>query len=145
MFKIQLMYPKLKINVYFIFLNIGDLTFGIALVCMYVLHVLFMKYCLHMSRLCNYRKPSYRIFIIALCVGDLSTIQSVPGGKVGILGDHNIGHSKQKYYVCMCPISKGFRDRSISLYNSKIFDKKILHTVSNTGIYLSSEKLVQFN
>jgi hypothetical protein len=27
MFKIQLMYPKLKINVYFIFLNIGDLTF----------------------------------------------------------------------------------------------------------------------
>jgi hypothetical protein len=29
------MYPKLKINVYFIFLNIGDLTFGITLVCMY--------------------------------------------------------------------------------------------------------------
>jgi hypothetical protein len=27
------MYPKLKINVYFIFLNIGDLTFGITLVC----------------------------------------------------------------------------------------------------------------
>jgi hypothetical protein len=26
------MYPKLKINVYFIFLNIGDLTFGISLV-----------------------------------------------------------------------------------------------------------------
>jgi hypothetical protein len=26
------MYPKLKINVYFIFLNIGDLTFGITLV-----------------------------------------------------------------------------------------------------------------
>jgi hypothetical protein len=25
------MYPKLKINVYFIFLNIGDLTFGITL------------------------------------------------------------------------------------------------------------------
>jgi hypothetical protein len=32
MFKIQLIYPKLKINVYFIFLNIGDLTFGITLV-----------------------------------------------------------------------------------------------------------------
>jgi hypothetical protein len=32
MFKIQLMYPKLKMNVYFIFLNIGDLTFGITLV-----------------------------------------------------------------------------------------------------------------
>jgi hypothetical protein len=26
------MYPKFKINVYFIFLNIGDLTFGITLV-----------------------------------------------------------------------------------------------------------------
>jgi hypothetical protein len=26
------MYPKLKINVYFVFLNIGDLTFGITLV-----------------------------------------------------------------------------------------------------------------
>jgi hypothetical protein len=26
------MYPKLKINVYFIFLYIGDLTFGITLV-----------------------------------------------------------------------------------------------------------------
>jgi hypothetical protein len=26
------MYPKLKINVYFIFLNIGGLTFGITLV-----------------------------------------------------------------------------------------------------------------
>jgi hypothetical protein len=26
------MYPKLKINVYFLFLNIGDLTFGITLV-----------------------------------------------------------------------------------------------------------------
>jgi hypothetical protein len=26
------MYPKLKINVYFIFLNIRDLTFGITLV-----------------------------------------------------------------------------------------------------------------
>jgi hypothetical protein len=26
------MYPKLKINVYFIFLNIGDLTFGITFV-----------------------------------------------------------------------------------------------------------------
>jgi hypothetical protein len=31
-FKIQLMYTKLKINVYFIFLNIGDLTFGITFV-----------------------------------------------------------------------------------------------------------------
>jgi hypothetical protein len=29
------MYPKLKINVYFLFLNIGDLTFGITFVFTY--------------------------------------------------------------------------------------------------------------
>jgi hypothetical protein len=44
-----------------------------------------------------------------------------------------------------CPIPNGFRDRAISLYNSKIVDKKeILRTVSNTGIYYASDKLVQF-
>jgi hypothetical protein len=44
----------------------------------------------------------------------------------------------------MCPIPNGFRDRTISLYSSKIVDKKeIFRTVSNTGIYCSSKKLVQ--
>jgi hypothetical protein len=49
-------------------------------------------------------------------------------------------------YVCMymCPIPNGFRDRAISLYSSKIVDKKeILRTVSNTGIYCLSA-FVQF-
>jgi predicted transport protein len=42
----------------------------------------------------------------------------------------------------MCPIPNGFRDRVISLYNSKIVDKKdILRTVSNTGIFCSSDKV----
>jgi hypothetical protein len=42
----------------------------------------------------------------------------------------------------MCPIPKGFRDRAISLYSSKTVDKKeILRTVSNTGIYCSSDKV----
>jgi hypothetical protein len=42
----------------------------------------------------------------------------------------------------MCPILNGFRDRAISLYSSKIVDKKeILRTVSNTGIYCSSDKV----
>jgi hypothetical protein len=42
----------------------------------------------------------------------------------------------------MYPIRIGFRDRGISLYSSKIIDKKeILHTVSNTGIYCSSDKV----
>jgi hypothetical protein len=45
----------------------------------------------------------------------------------------------------MCPIPNGFRDRAISLYSSKTVDKKeILHTVSNTGIYCSSEKVGTF-
>jgi hypothetical protein len=31
-----------------------------------------------------------------------NTIQSVPGGKVNILGGHSITHSKQEYvYVCV--------------------------------------------
>jgi hypothetical protein len=42
----------------------------------------------------------------------------------------------------MCPIPNGFRDRAISLYSTKFVDKKeILRTVSNIGIYCSSEKL----
>jgi hypothetical protein len=62
-------------------------------------------------------------------------IQGVPRGK-------NIGHSKQKMYMHVCPIPNGFRGRAISLYGSKIVDKKeILRTVSNTGIYCSSDKV----
>jgi hypothetical protein len=53
-----------------------------------------------------------------------------------------VGHSKQTLYMYMCPISKGFRDRGISLYSSKIvYKKEILCTVSNTSIYCSSDKL----
>jgi hypothetical protein len=48
----------------------------------------------------------------------------------------------KKLYTYMCPIPNSFRDRVISLYSSTIVDKKeILHTVSNTGIYCSSEKV----
>jgi hypothetical protein len=40
----------------------------------------------------------------------------------------------------MCSIPNGFRDRDISLYSFKFVDKKeILLTVSNTGIYCSSD------
>jgi hypothetical protein len=42
----------------------------------------------------------------------------------------------------MCPILNGFRDRAISLCTSKIvYKKEILRTVSNTGIYCSSDKV----
>jgi hypothetical protein len=49
---------------------------------------------------------------------------------------------KKKKYIYMCPIPNDFRDGDISLYSSKIVDKKeILRTVSNTGIYCSSGKV----
>jgi hypothetical protein len=42
----------------------------------------------------------------------------------------------KKFYMYMCPIPNGFRDRGFSPYSSTIVDKKeILHTVSNTSIY----------
>jgi hypothetical protein len=54
-------------------------------------------------------------------------IQNVLGGKVIILGCHNIGHSKQeKMFVHMCPIVNGFRDRAVSLYST-------LHTVQTSN------------
>jgi hypothetical protein len=44
--------------------------------------------------------------------------------------------------MSMCFILNGFRDTAISLYSSKIVDKKeILPTVSITGIYCSSDKV----
>jgi hypothetical protein len=69
-------------------------------------------------------------------------IQGVPGRKVNILGRHSIDHSKQKVYMYMCLIPNGFRDTDISLCSSKTVDKKkILRTVSNTGIYCWSDKV----
>jgi hypothetical protein len=42
----------------------------------------------------------------------------------------------------MCPVPNGFRERDISLYSSKIDDKKeTLHTVSNSAIYCSCDKV----
>jgi hypothetical protein len=45
----------------------------------------------------------------------------------------------------MYPILNGFRDKAISLYGSKIVDKKeILRTVSNMVFIVQVTKLVQF-
>jgi hypothetical protein len=42
----------------------------------------------------------------------------------------------------MCPIPNCFRDRTVSLYSSKIvYKQEILHTISNTIIYCSSDKV----
>jgi hypothetical protein len=48
----------------------------------------------------------------------------------------------KKVYIYMCPIPNGFRDRAVSLYSSRIVDKKeILCAVSNTGIYCLNDKV----
>jgi hypothetical protein len=44
-------------------------------------------------------------------------LQSVPGGKVNILGGHNIGHSKKKIYMNICPIPNGFRYLASMFFN----------------------------
>jgi hypothetical protein len=47
----------------------------------------------------------------------------------------------KKVYLYMCRIPNGFRARTISLYSKKIVNKRdILRTVSNAGIYCSSDK-----
>jgi hypothetical protein len=76
---------------------------------------------------------------VCVCV---HAIQGVPGGKVNILGGHSVGYSEGNLCMYVCPILNGFRDRAISLYSSKIVDKKeIFSTFSNTGIYCSSDKV----
>jgi hypothetical protein len=48
----------------------------------------------------------------------------------------------KKMYMYMRPIPNGFRDTVVSLYSSRIVDKKeILRTVSNTGIYCLSDQV----
>jgi hypothetical protein len=47
----------------------------------------------------------------------------------------------KRVYMYMCPIPNSFRDRAVSLYSSKIVDKEILRTLSNAGIYCSSDKV----
>jgi hypothetical protein len=48
-------------------------------------------------------------------------------------------------YVFMHPIPNGFRDRAISLHSSKDVDRKyMLRSVSNIGIYCSSEVVGAF-
>jgi hypothetical protein len=62
-------------------------------------------------------------------------IQDVPGG-------HSISHSKEKGVYVHVSYSKRFQDTAISLYSSKIVERKeILRTVSNTSIYCSSDKV----
>jgi hypothetical protein len=53
---------------------------------------------------------------------------------------HSIGHSKPKKCICTCVLFQMFS--KISLYSCKIVNKKeILHTVTNGGIYFSSDKV----
>jgi hypothetical protein len=51
-----------------------------------------------------------------------------------------MGHSKQR--KCTCVLFRTVSETAISLYSSKIvYKKEILRTVSDTGIYCSSDKV----
>jgi hypothetical protein len=51
----------------------------------------------------------------------------------------------KKLYMYMCPIPNGFRGRVISLYSSRIVDKKeILRTVSMPVFIVQMTRFVQF-
>ena len=59
---------------------------------------------------------------------------------VNILGGHSIGQSKPKKCIRTCVLFQTVS--KISLYSCKIVDKKeILRTVTNAGIYFSSDKV----
>jgi hypothetical protein len=47
----------------------------------------------------------------------------------------------KKVYIHMCHIPNGFRDTAVSLHSSKTVGRKLLHIVSNTGVYCSSDKV----
>jgi hypothetical protein len=48
----------------------------------------------------------------------------------------------KKVYMYICPTPNGFRDIVISLHSSKIGgNKEVLRTITNTGIYCSSDKV----
>jgi hypothetical protein len=64
-------------------------------------------------------------------------MQDVPGGKANILGGHSTGHSK-----CTCVLFRTDSETGISPNILKIGDnKEISRTVSDTGIYCSSDKV----
>jgi hypothetical protein len=54
----------------------------------------------------------------------------------------NIDHYKYKLYVYVCHIPTAFRDKAVSLYISKLINKrKMLHTICNISTNFSSDKV----
>jgi hypothetical protein len=64
------------------------------------------------------KKIRKNILVYFIYISNNNAIQNIPGRKVNILGGHSISHSKQKFYMFMCPIPNGFGDRVISLYST---------------------------
>jgi hypothetical protein len=56
---------------------------------------------------------------LKLYLDDLGSIQSVRGGKVNILGGHNIGHSKQKKCICTCVLFRAVSE--IELFHCTLY------------------------
>jgi hypothetical protein len=89
----------------------------------------------------GYTKDYKDILCTDLSIAD-THIQGVPEGKVIILSDHSVGHSKQNNVCVQVSYSQHFLDRVTLLCGSKIADKEnILPTDSNTCIYCPSEKV----
>jgi hypothetical protein len=70
------------------------------------------------------------------------TIYSVPGGQVNILGDHTIGHSKQKLYIHMSHIPNGFRYRAITVYSGLDLEPHIVFPSRRTAPLFEACELV---
>jgi hypothetical protein len=70
-----------------------------------------------------------------------SIIQSVPGGKVNILGGHSIGRTSRKG-ICICDLFRTVSEIELCHCTvPQLLIIKRLRTVSNTGIYCSSNKV----
>jgi hypothetical protein len=75
-------------------------------------------------------------------------IENVPGGKVTVFCEVIISAIlNKKVYMYMSPIPNGFRYRAISLYSSKIVDKKKRYYVLFVILVFIVQvmKLVQYN
>jgi hypothetical protein len=73
-------------------------------------------------------------------------LQSVPGGKVNILGRHSIGHSKQKECICTCVLFRTVSE--IELFHCtvpKLLIRKRYYVMFLIPVFIVQvTKLVQF-
>jgi hypothetical protein len=78
--------------------------------------------------------------------GHIKMGSTVPGGKVNILGGHNIGHSKEKIYVYTCVVLRTFSETELfhCTVPKLLIRNKYLRNVYNIVFIVQVTKLVQF-